>query len=671
LPTRTGRRSFSAPLVSPVLARYVGEFPLKALLLHSRHTLSTHRKSEGIRRLAVRAVARTLVPVVLLFAATTCKDMGPDRKPASVAIATTATTTLTAGSTVTLIATVENAGGQTLSGDWVEWLSNNPDVATVATGGVVAAHHAGTAMITASVGTIHSAPITVTVTPGAPTQLAVRIQPFGGASGVALTTQPTVEIRDSEENVVTTSTLTVTATIATGGGALMGSTATADAGVAVFTALTVTGTIGDRTLSFAVSGLTSITSVGFAVGPGVATRLFIRIAPQGATVGLPLVSQPAVEIRDDAGNIATTTATVVTASLATGGGTLTGATATAVNGIATFNSLSIIGVAGIRTLIFSAPGLSSATSDGFTLGVGPALALHLATAPGDAVSGVPFAKQPIVVVSDAGANIVATSAATVTATVAIGGGVLTNATATAANGIASFSGLTLNGTPGPHTLTFTSPGLTSVSTSSLNLVSGLATHLLVRVPPSGSSAGGALFIQPVVEGRDDDGNIAVNFNGTVTASASMGSLSGASVAAVAGVASFQSMGYNGPPGPVIVSFFSGSLPSVSAPPFIAQSGPPSQLVVTVSPPLTVANGVPMVPQPVVEIWDASGNRVTFPVTVTLTTDAVSGSITNASATTVNGVATFSGLSLSGIAGARDYIFKALGLGSNVYRITIK
>src|SRR2546429_1875127 len=56
--------------------------------------------------------------------------------------------------------------------------------------------------------------------------------------------------------------VTVTAAIATGGGTLGGTlTATTNgSGVASFTNLAITGTAGDRTLSFTATGLTSATS---------------------------------------------------------------------------------------------------------------------------------------------------------------------------------------------------------------------------------------------------------------------------------------------------------------------------------------------------------------------------------------------------------------------------
>jgi len=118
-------------------------------------------------------------------------------------------------------------------------------------------------------------------------------------------------------------------------------------------------------------------------------------------------------------------------------------------------------------------------------------------------------------------------------------------------------------------------------------------------------------------------------------------------------------------------FQSAGLGPVNSAPIALAAGPAARIVVRTAPPSSVNNGVAMVPQPVVEIQDAGGNRVSANVLVTLTTNAITGTITNGSATTINGVATFSGLTLSGPLGERDYWFTAAGLFSFTMRIGIR
>ena len=97
---------------------------------------------------------------------------------------------------------------------------------------------------------------------GAATQLTLTTQPSTTAqSGVAFAQQPVVQLRDGDGNAVNQAGVTVTAAIATGGGTLGGTVtaATNGSGVASFTNLALSGTVGERTLSFAAPGFVSVT----------------------------------------------------------------------------------------------------------------------------------------------------------------------------------------------------------------------------------------------------------------------------------------------------------------------------------------------------------------------------------------------------------------------------
>jgi hypothetical protein len=107
-----------------------------------------------------------------------------------------------------------------------------------------------------------------------------------------------------------------------------------------------------------------------------AAQLGIRTQPALAVSGAPLGTGPVIEVQDANGNVvAADNSTVVTAAIATGGGTLEGsANATASAGVATFGNLTIRGTVGPRTLSFTAPGLTSATSGSVSLAPGAASA---------------------------------------------------------------------------------------------------------------------------------------------------------------------------------------------------------------------------------------------------------------------------------------------------------
>jgi hypothetical protein len=87
------------------------------------------------------------------------------------------------------------------------------------------------------------------------------------------------------------------------------------------------------------------------------------------TSAVPFPTQPAVQLRDVANNAVAQSGVAVTASIASGGGTLAGVTTmtTDASGLATFSDLSITGFDGPRTLAFHASALADATSAIVTL----------------------------------------------------------------------------------------------------------------------------------------------------------------------------------------------------------------------------------------------------------------------------------------------------------------
>ncbi|MEO8624735.1 MAG: hypothetical protein ABI625_26870, partial [bacterium] len=196
--------------------------------------------------------------------------------------------------------------------------------------------------------------------------------------------------------------------------------------------------------------------------PGAAAKLGVRTQPAGAAAGLPLSSQPVIEVQDAAGNLVSSNV-VVTATIATGQGTITNSTATATAGVATFGGLTLTGLAGDRTLNFSAPSLSSVISIGLPLIAGVASQVVIRAQPLGAISGQPLFGQPIVDIRDAAGNVVTGFAGTVIVTVATGAGTLSGATSNAASGVATFSTLTVNGPPGSIALSFTTFGLPTVT----------------------------------------------------------------------------------------------------------------------------------------------------------------------------------------------------------------
>lgn len=293
-----------------------------------------------------------------------------NNNPASVRLSQAGPLTLSSGATNSVTADVLTSDGRTLSGVSVSWSSSDATIARVQDGAITALK-VGTASITATASGISSPPLSVTVTPGSPARLGIRTQPAGATVAVPLTTQPVIELRDANDNVVTSATATVTASLASGGGTLSGTTTvTTVGGVAQFNDLMLIGLVGARTLTFAADGVAGATSSPFALNPGAPSQVAIARQPVGGAIGAPLLVQPAVELRDVSGNLATTATTPVVVSVSFGGGTVGGGSSVApVNGVALFTDLFVTGAAGYRELTFTVAGLPAVTSTRFTLAV--------------------------------------------------------------------------------------------------------------------------------------------------------------------------------------------------------------------------------------------------------------------------------------------------------------
>lgn len=299
---------------------------------------------------------------------------------ARVEISPAASFALLSGANATLTARALSPSGQVVTGQTISWTSSDPATATVV-GGLVTGALVGTANISAQAAGVASPSVSVTVSPGLASKLAIKVQPAGAASQAPLITQPMIEFRDAAGNVATNATASVVAALATGGGTLSGALSTpAVNGVAAFTSLALSGVVGDRTVTFSSTGLTSVTSAPFVLVAGAPKVLAVRTQPVAGTAYAPFNTPAAIEVRDADGNLATLAAPV-SASIASGGGALGGTVSlTPQAGIATFADLTIAGTAGPRTLAFSAAGLTSVMTGTFDVAAAPPAVLTLTPA---------------------------------------------------------------------------------------------------------------------------------------------------------------------------------------------------------------------------------------------------------------------------------------------------
>ncbi len=501
------------------------------------------------------------------------------------------------------------------------------------------------------------------------TQLALTTAPAGFESGVNFTTQPVVQVRDANGNTVA-SNVAVTAAITSGNGTLGGTTTVnATNGVATFTNLKITGS-GAQTITFTSAGLTSAQSASLIVNQ-VARTVSITTAPSGAVSGFALTSQPVVAIVDAGGLVVPGATGLVTATVASGTGTLVGtATANVVNGVATFTNLGLNG-SGSVTLNFAFPGTTSATSSSIAITPAPASQVVLTTQPSAVESGVRFAPVIVAEVRDANGQRVATATNAVTVTVASGTGTLNGSTTVQAfNGIATFTDLEVAGW-GAHTLAFSAVGLSQAVSNSFN-VTQVVRNAAVTLQPSGSESGVPLAVQPMVELRDSAGLRVVDASQPVTASVASGTaaLSGTvTVNAVQGTATFSNLTLSGSGATTLAFASSGVNPAPISNSFNVTQIPHALSVATA--PAGAVSGLSFSTQPSINVLDGAGLVVaggTTLVNVAVQSGpGILGGTTSVNA--VNGVVSFTNLRLTGV-GTTTLVFSGPSLTTTTATITV-
>ncbi|HEX2188412.1 MAG TPA: invasin domain 3-containing protein [Longimicrobiaceae bacterium] len=525
---------------------------------------------------------------------------------------------------------------------------------------------AGNAVATATVsGTVNGSAlgntVTVEFTAGPPANLVKHAGDAQSAAvNTAVSTAPAVRVTDA--NGIPVPNVTVTFAVAAGGGSITGPTQTTGSdGIATVGSWTLgtTAGAGSDQLQASVAGLGSVTFTANATA-GAATQLAVATQPSDTVQsGIAFPQQPTVQLRDQYGNAVTQAGVAVTADIASGGGALGGNATVSTNGSgqAVFTDLAITGTVGDRTLGFSSGGLTGATSNPVSVVAGTPTQLIIATQPSTtAQSGTPFPQQPVVQLRDAAGNPVAQAGVTVTAAIASGGGTLggTPTATTDASGAATFTNLSISGTAGDRTLSFSATGLTGATSGTVTLEAGPPAQLAVATQPSSSAQAGIAFAQqPAVQLQDVAGNPVGQSGVTVTAEvlAGSGSLGGTLTATTdaSGVATFTNLFIGGTAGGYTLRFTAPLLTPVNSHAMALSAGTPAALAFAVQPSTTVASA-PITPAVQVSVVDAYGNVVpnaTDDVTVAIGTNPSGGTLSGTTTVAATGgVATFSNLSVN-------------------------
>ncbi len=354
-------------------------------------------------------------------------------------------------------------------------------------------------------------------TAGTASHLTISAIPAAVATNSSLGTI-TDTLQDSFGNTVTDASGTVTMSISGGGTLSPSASAPLTAGVATFSNLSIL-TSGSYTLTATYGSLTA-TSAAVNVTGQTATHLHFTQQPTNVTSLASMSPALTVQVLDANNALVTSSNASVTLKLhSSGGATLTGGTTTAVNGVATFPSVTV-NLAGTYTLdASSSGGLTGETSGSFQVTPGAPAALSLSHGGGvDAPVSIPDDSSfkdngnsgPKVQVVDAAGNSVLIASISVNADAesdnvvpsapgpswSASGAMFFAPTITLAsaltdgNGLADFSGAKLKGTVGGLKIHFTAMyngvTLTEIRSSHLNLTHGRAHSVTQLVVPPAS-----------------------------------------------------------------------------------------------------------------------------------------------------------------------------------------
>ncbi|HYC53266.1 MAG TPA: invasin domain 3-containing protein [Gemmatimonadaceae bacterium] len=615
----------------------------------------------------------------------------PQAGAAAAYVVAPSTTSPAAGSAVSVSAQLVDANNNALAlaGQTVTWTKSAANGSFSAATSLTNAQ--GIAVITLNSHTVSGTTTTVTATTGALSGTSAAITTVAGPaaqllviqaptaspqSGVAFPAQPSIQLRDAQGNDVSTANVSVTASMTSGSGALTGSTIaqTNTSGLATFSDLAISGLVGAKTLTFAVSGVGSATA-GITLTAGPATQIILNAGNnQTATVGGTVATPPSVVVRDAAGN--PVVSVDVTFTVTAGAGVTVPASGTAVptdaSGVASLGSWTLGTSAGANSLeatVASASLIGEPVTFTATATVGSATQIVAQSAlTQTATVGTAVSAAPSVLVHDASNNPIPNFSVTfaLTASGGAGGAISSPATVlTNASGIATLASWTVGQAAGTNnnTVTATGAGLGTI-TFNASGVAGAAQNIIANSATSQSATVATSVTAPSVIVRDAYNNpvagVPVAF--ALTASGGAGGAIGAAtpLTDANGVASLASwtLGQSSGTGNNIVT---ASVAGLTGSPvtFIASgtAGNAASLVANSAVSQSAAVGTAVAAPPSVIVRDQFNNPVGAGVNVTfaVTAAANGGTIDPAATVPTNaaGIATLTSWTLGTAAGTAN------------------
>jgi streptogramin lyase len=223
-------------------------------------------------------------------------------------------------------------------------------------------------------------------------------------------------------------------------------------------------------------------------------------------------------------------------------------------------------------------------------------------------------------------------------------------TATASEGVAIFSGLTIDTAGSGYTLQVSGSGPTAATTSAIKVSPGPASQLVIHTQPSATATAGQAFAtQPVIYEEDRYGNLETTDSSTVVTAAlnsGAGPLQGTLTATVSGgVAKFTNLADDRAE-TITLKFSGGGLTSGPSTAIVVRPAAASQLAIHTQPSATATAGQAFATQPVIYEEDQYGNLETSDSSTveTVALNSGVGPLLGKTTTTVaGGVATFTNL----------------------------
>jgi hypothetical protein len=455
-----------------------------------------------------------------------------------------------------------------------------------------------------------------------------------------------VAVEDAQGQVVATDPSTITLTVASGPGTLGGSTSAGTSygaglnarfGTALFFDLTLSS-VGTYTLKATDGSLTPTISPSITVAASpldLPAQLVFESSPTSSVAGQPLPDLR-LDVLDAAGHLVNDPAPITLSVTGAGGSTVETLITYASNDVAVFSGV-VLRVAGSYAITASERALA-AEIPSVAVSAGSPSQLNFVTQPANVSVGQAL-PDVSVQLTDAFGNGV--SGVPVSVTLAGPGGVLAGTTtaATSVQGLATFTGLSIQ-QAGQYSLSITTAGVHPLTSSPFTVTVGAPLNLAFASVPSGGGAG-----QPLpdvkVQVRDSDGNPAPD--GTPVTLTISGPNAPAAVTAStsAGVAVFSGLVLEA--GTFSMTASSPGLAPVQSNNFTISAAPPGQLTLVTQPGnITAGDTLPSIN---VALTGSLGNAINgAPVTVALTGG---GALTGTTTVTTSGqgTASFTGLSV--------------------------